>query len=250
MSTLCCCVTPGNDSYPGLPVSVGRSFDNKTATDAAMEEGMRRIEPYGIVDAVEVEMPDDPTTVISPETRPMPGKRQFTAKIRKVAGEGLGMDLDILDPALAIVCSVGAGAVERWNAEHSQTPILVRDCIISVSGAIGDAKTLIRQLRAKDELEMLIRRPFEFTASLKRGTGGTTSEWGMTLVYRPLVESLGLLIAGIEEGPISVWNAGRGPKVKPGQRIIAVNGFVERPEKLMLRIKDLDEMDILVLSWQ
>lgn len=70
----------------------------------------------------------------------------------------LGIDVDWADGKTLKIKSVQAGAVEDWNLRNTvERAVRKGDRIIAVNGVSGNAKEMVKECKARKELELLVR---------------------------------------------------------------------------------------------
>lgn len=166
-------------------------------------------------------------------------QKEFSVTITKVPGKHLGLGLDILDQVSAVVDLVDKGPVREWNREHPDLQIKLGDRIVEVNDTRGQAREIVQRFREDMTLKMVLRRPKEVMVTFIK-----TKELGLQLHFSQ--ESSALLILEVAEGHVRDWNdANKGRGVRPGDRIVEVNGIRGKAPDLMEQIRENDELELL-----
>lgn len=145
---------------------------------------------------------------------------------RLKGGRVLGVSFDALDrSALRVaglaedVASAGSLVGEYNASAPSNLQLSAGDYIMEVNGIREDIGQMVAELRTKDKLDIVVRRPQEFMVTLQR----SRQPLGMFLHYSD--ESKALVIGEVADGAVKDWNLSRDDKqVLKRDRIVAVNG--------------------------
>lgn len=94
---------------------------------------------------------------------------EFPVNVSLTANKLLGIDVDWGDGKTLYIKSIQPGAINDWNWDNAPTrAVRVGDRIVAVNGFAGDATVMVRECRARQQLQLLVRtkrRPFAATAS-------------------------------------------------------------------------------------
>lgn len=71
-------------------------------------------------------------------------------------GDGLGLDVSRSGDTL-LVEGIGPGAIQCWNAQHAERPVMPGDHILEVNGVSGDTVLLLQAIRASSTLTLTVR---------------------------------------------------------------------------------------------
>lgn len=168
---------------------------------------------------------------------------EFAVRVTKSVGQGLGMDIDILDKNnCQIIGMKEEGLVSAYNlTTEPETQVRAGDFIVSVNGVTGDPQTLVKEMQKTGEMNIAVRRPFEFPVVVERQDNSLK----FSLNYAP--NSVALIITAIQDGPITAWNKLHPDRdVKVGDRIVAVNGTKDFAAKMFDIMKSSTKVQLLI----
>eukprot|EP00931_Biecheleriopsis_adriatica_P096704 TRINITY_DN70380_c0_g1_i1.p1 TRINITY_DN70380_c0_g1~~TRINITY_DN70380_c0_g1_i1.p1 ORF type:complete len:275 (+),score=51.05 TRINITY_DN70380_c0_g1_i1:75-899(+) len=156
-----------------------------------------------------------------------------------------------VEPACVISAIADDSALAFWNLQcQTQTKShIVRpgQRIVAVNGEQGSPLKLLRSLGGAEEarsVQMSIQEPVERSVYVEK----FGDVLGLDFQYANAPFSL--MVTAIKDGVVLDWNVSNPDlAVKPGDRIIAVNGHVAFPEDLIRMLEDFDTLDLRVLSW-
>jgi hypothetical protein len=157
----------------------------------------------------------------------------FEVEVKKYSGE-VGLKCDVTDEDVLLVKEVlPGGDLSRWNRDCSpEKAVKEYDRILKINGQTGKSIELVGLFKA-DKIILTIQRPQVLEATVER-----TGELGINLHYKKT--SFGLVIRDIfSTGDVAKWNE-KNPhsKVRPGDRISAVNGLTAPAPDLVKMMRD------------
>jgi len=174
--------------------------------------------------------------------------RQFVVELDSIGSEGLGLEVDIGDDVTASVTKVlEEGAVPAWNKRNAKE-LIVRagDHIVEVNGARGSAKELVAGIKGGAQLSVVIQRPMEFLAAIRKEK--VTDTVGLDIGYTHTGSTL-LVCQVVAAGFVVKWNESHpDAAVRRNDRIIEVNGARGTCKELMAKLtaKDTDLLRLVV----
>jgi uncharacterized protein YwlG (UPF0340 family) len=174
-------------------------------------------------------------------------QRQFVVKLDGIGSEGLGLEVDIGDDVTASITKVlSEGAVPAWNKLNAEgLNVLAGDHIVEVNGIRGSAKELIASIKGGAQLSIVIHRPMEFLAAVRKEN--ITDSVGLDIGYTHIGTTL--LVCQVVEGCVKKWNESHpDAAVRRNDRIIEVNGTRGKCKELMAKLtaKDTDLLRLVV----
>mmetsp|Transcript_98046 Transcript_98046/g.210307 ORF Transcript_98046/g.210307 Transcript_98046/m.210307 type:complete len:368 (+) Transcript_98046:67-1170(+) len=182
---------------------------------------------------------------ISPKDYPPGPSKQFTIELKTGGRESMGFTADgILGTCLYVSSISETGPVKEHNDKAGvNEQMKVGQYIVAVNGVGDDAKRMREELQ-KDDLKLLMERPYCFTIAIKR-----TGPMGVTIGKNKSEngeESLLHTINQIAEGPVLEWNKSNPDKeVKPKDILVAVNGNRAQGDKQMELLKKDGNMQLV-----
>eukprot|EP00931_Biecheleriopsis_adriatica_P053053 TRINITY_DN30989_c0_g1_i2.p1 TRINITY_DN30989_c0_g1~~TRINITY_DN30989_c0_g1_i2.p1 ORF type:complete len:241 (-),score=53.01 TRINITY_DN30989_c0_g1_i2:26-748(-) len=166
------------------------------------------------------------------DQEPDPYTGKFVVAIQLGSGN-LGLDLDSSASANVVVRAISDGAVNVWNARAPENKqIKPFDRLVAVNGVEGTASDFARSI-ITDRATFMFQRPQEVKADLQK-----PGDVGVGLHFSKV--SAGLVISGVQDGLLKNWmlRYADANAVKPGDRIVAVNGRYTSAEDLLREIKE------------
>jgi len=155
--------------------------------------------------------------------------------------KALGLDVDAQDETTLYVMDVKAGVV-RANNKVSPVTLTPGQFIVGVNNAAGSSAKLQHGLK-QTQLELVIRRPVEFTILLE---AGNKDDLGLEFTKKPLGNALLITKVDGDEGnggatsAARIWNKSNlEQQVQQGDRVIAVNGFRGKSSEILKRLNAL-----------
>lgn len=216
---------------------------------STLEEPPAKDKGAVIQQAEEAAPPPPPVKVVEPPPEPKPVEKvveqppassptvpdasTFKLTIKKTSkDEPLGLDLDVVGSACAMVIKVTGGSAGTHNKSASpELQIQPGDFIMSVNGVSGDTSRMAQETNNGTKLEIVMKRPVEFIAEIDKASqpGG---QFGIGVDF--IATGRSVLIKKIDNGLIASWNKANPEKeVKLGDRIVGVNSFRGDPEKML-----------------
>jgi hypothetical protein len=84
---------------------------------------------------------------------------EFTIRVDRTSGQGLGVDVRHENGTVLVVSEVAAGGLlRRWNDGHPGAALHVGDRIVAVNGVRGDAMGMMAECEKKRALEFAVQR--------------------------------------------------------------------------------------------
>jgi len=205
---------------------------------------------WKILGTVKKEDGSPPQVAKTPEdAAPPPECIAFIAKVHLNRGLEAGFGLDFAEGNSLRVCHIfPKGPVPQYNEMAAlDRRILVGDFIVGVDGsstAQRDAQALLTALQKGGELELDIRRPYEFTISNLDKNGGPL---GLDLSYHPRGTSVAVR-AVFETGAVPTYNRTAPPEqqVKVSDYIVSVNGKTGTANELVQSFGDFNIVTFVV----
>jgi hypothetical protein len=187
-------------------------------------------------DDVEPDLEADRTKDASEEEEPL-GDQEFIVDVSKqTTGNGSGLGIEVLlgaDGALRVK-DVTDGAVPQWNKVLEDKKVRPGDSIVEINGVRGDAREMARVLQSE--------APASLRLKVQRKDWGVEQNFevdlspcpGQSLGLSCLTERAALKVKHVKEGRVQSWNEGQCAKnqVRPGDRILKVNGRGGSPDEL------------------
>lgn len=148
------------------------------------------------------------------------GLDEFAITLQQIPGVKLGLSVNGEDGQSLIVERINDGLVTRHNMENPAHAVKEGDMIVEVNGRRGAPKDLIDTLQAGvgQILSLVFKKCGEAFVQLMVPEG-------QSLGLQVDSDGTALTITRIHPGVMSSWNeANPGAAVRPGDRIVAVNG--------------------------
>lgn len=237
----------GNQQDMVEPVTVSEKID--MSKHGTREEAQKEVKNVQATAPKEVETP--PEKASDPDTHPVAKEvtngSVFFASIEKTADTKLGLGLESMPDGPSgtaqIVTSVAPGSlIDVWNQANPEKAVQVHDRLASVN---GDSITPIEKIKdVKDapvSLEMGFLRPKSITFSLQK----MGKPLGLKL--HKLSSDDAVYIMNFTEGVFEKTATLEG--VKPGDRIVSVNGRSDSSAEMMRAVVDSDPVELHILSY-
>lgn len=204
---------------------------------SALDKIANAILPHGNnVITTEGPIPDTPTRLQTLWDSMQPRKK-FTVFAKKSPGEKLGISICPGDGRALVITYITDGLVQLWNAKQPRhLQIEVGDQIVSVNGKSESLSSLrLAMENAMGTFCFEVEPHMEFAITITRGEN---DRLGLNVTNKP--NDMTMLITGVVDGIINVWNASqKGPMVLAGDRIRAINGETAQGSILRKMINEL-----------
>jgi len=205
----------------GKPVLLGKASLEGAKFDAGGFNGELQLKEAAHPDAtikVKVKTPDT-------NGYPQLQDSEFTVTVEKDPynpREPLGLDLDIQDGVNAWVTRIKPGRIKAVNDTlPARQQIAVGDFITKVNSVDGDVRKILDSLTQDAKLELVVRRPVEFSVAVER----TEPHESLGLAFPNKPSGNCLVVMAIGDGLVKDWNASHpDAQVKVLDRIVAVGG--------------------------
>jgi len=156
--------------------------------------------------------------------------------------KALGLEIDAQDGTTLYVYGVKTGIVQT-NNRVSPVMLTPGQFIVNVNNIGGSAAKLQDGLKQK-ELELIVRRPVEFSILLE---ANKKADLGLEFTKKPLGNALLITKVNGEDGgnngatsAARIWNKSNSEQqVRRGDRVIAMNGFRGKAAELLKRLNAL-----------
>jgi C-terminal processing protease CtpA/Prc len=163
----------------------------------------------------------------------------FTVTVHK-SGKGFGLDISWHDGITLLIGKVKDGPVADWNRREGRIPsdtVMRGDRIIEVNGVSGSSSELLTALRNSTEQTLRIKRLLEFMIVVASKEGETH---GLDFDISPVGE---LLVKRVHRGLVAEANkiARSDNEIRPGDRIVAVNGARAPPRTLIAFLSEIGQ---------
>lgn len=174
------------------------------------------------------------------------GGSTYRLIIERCPAQMSGICFDVTDGVSLIVVSILPGSIQAWNDAHPESFHLeVNERIVEANGQGGNAGKMIFALKQNTTWDLLVQRPFEYSAVIHRH--GSLS-LGMELRYAP--NGTTLLVSEVEDGPIHDWNVCSTTwQVRKFDRIVELNGVRGAAELLLEAAVGADRLELRVLHY-
>lgn len=174
--------------------------------------------------------------------------RQFVVRLDGIGNEGLGLEVDIGDDVTASITKVlSDGAIPAWNQRNArELAVQAGDHIVEVNGIRGSAKEIIANIKGGAELSVVIQRPMEFLAAVRKEK--VSDSVGLDIGYTHIGTTL-LVCQVVAAGCVEKWNESHpDAAVRRNDRIIEVNGTRGKCKELMAKLtaKDTDLLRLVL----
>lgn len=135
--------------------------------------------------------------------------------LQKEPGTAWGLSLDSQDGTRLFVISAEAGPAKSYN-EKAEPEMQLKhgDFIISVNGEQGDAMKMLSQCKKSRKLDLVVRRPMEFTVVVEKGD---KEPLGLEFVDKAVGTALVVTKVTEKWKPVTAEN-----QVEKGDRVIAI----------------------------
>lgn len=174
------------------------------------------------------------------------GPKELEVIIDLRPGASIGLNLDALQDEQAFVDGITAGFIQEWNADKPRDRQLCPyDSIVGINGFRGDTKELLNEMRDTSQWCLIVRRPVELAISVDCDSSPTL---GLDLKYSPNGRSL--LIASIGEGSIRERNLRHAQQIRPGDRIVEVNGQRGTAKQLLEAASNVDTLELVIVHFE
>jgi hypothetical protein len=168
----------------------------------------------------------------------------FTVQVTRPSGRAIGVELDFVEGDCVVIAEFTPGTFKDWNEANPSSAVQEHDRILQVNG-VRLVRELVGKLKEDSTWKLSIQRPMSFTVVVRKG--GATS---LGLELRHAANGKSLLITKLSEGPLSVWNAANPDlKVKPGDRIVGLNGVQGRADKLLEYSKTASTLTMKIIRY-
>jgi len=190
---------------------------------------------------------------------------EFVVNLLNPDRKALGLEFDAQDGATIYVTGVKKGGVvgEYNNKAERVYSLETGDFIVKANHVEGSAMKMLEAMRHDSPLELLVRRPMEMIIFFRPETedghvmrqdkprsrkgclpvcsedspGEQFKHAGME-IQKNLAGNC-LLISAIYDGPVDKWNSQYpDQQVRPGDRIVAINGKKGKAQELLKRMKE------------
>jgi hypothetical protein len=160
---------------------------------------------------------------------------EFKITLKKDKLKSAGFDVDTADKErLFIVSDSFKGPAKEHNEKADPVEQIKKmQFITAVNGICGDSKLMEKELKAKEEVTLTIRRPMVFTIAVEK-----KGQFGMVMGDCPTSSYVNKLVEDKGETCIKTWNENHKDKqVQVGDRIIVVNGKMGKGKELTAMLK-------------
>lgn len=173
----------------------------------------------------------------------------YTAVLEREEGLVVGLTLDTATHRCIVAAVEARGLAATWNSKSRPSKVIGRgDWLIGVNGNKGSAEELFRMLADDGNpspLTLTLKRAQVLRIDLTRKSPGQP----LGLIVGPKHNMLGVLVEEVhDEGVILDWNSCSPIKIRPGDRILSVNGLTNK-EHIVSVLKDSIELDLEVITW-
>mmetsp|Transcript_35878 Transcript_35878/g.102487 ORF Transcript_35878/g.102487 Transcript_35878/m.102487 type:complete len:247 (+) Transcript_35878:82-822(+) len=174
------------------------------------------------------------------------GQSTFSVVLERGHHEAIGLDVDRIDRASAVVVAVRAGAVSAWNERNPGAEIRPGDRIVEVNGVQGDIQRIISKLQVVSRCRLVLQRPVELDIVIPKPD--CSASLGLELSY--VRSGTSLLITSVGDGLVRAWNkANKNSQVRAHDRIVAVNGVRGQPEELLQEGQDASILRLTIAQY-
>mmetsp|Transcript_63238 Transcript_63238/g.133437 ORF Transcript_63238/g.133437 Transcript_63238/m.133437 type:complete len:216 (-) Transcript_63238:275-922(-) len=165
---------------------------------------------------------------------PDPSKELALRFVKTPKTDSVGLAVDFYDGEKLHISDVGLGLADDYNkACDPKQQVRVGDYVICVNGISGHAGEMLKSMKSEKEVELVIRRPLEWTVKLERDAANGL---GMKLGWS--IQSRSCVIIALSEGPVTAWNAHHPHEaIRLNDRIIRVNDQPGRCTELLAHMQ-------------
>lgn len=178
------------------------------------------------------------------------GGRVYLIQLDRSRGAELGISLDINESRYCLISHIDRGGlVSNWNRDRPAADcVRVGDRLLYVDDYKGiDCRDLARRLSAEKRLSLTLQHPQILHLTLTKNG----RPLGITVSPPPTTgrSSIGVVITEVqEEGAVGNWNADNGDLLRPGARIVEVNGE-RRHAEMVEELKTGEMIQLKVIDW-
>mmetsp|Transcript_29775 Transcript_29775/g.68564 ORF Transcript_29775/g.68564 Transcript_29775/m.68564 type:complete len:299 (+) Transcript_29775:64-960(+) len=158
-----------------------------------------------------------------------------------------GVGLEVETAAGMLLCAkLREGPITAWNQAHGPEHRVRTGCrILEVNGTRGEPVSMIQAMKQASALRIQLRHPKCFTIRLTKQDG---KGFGICIVGGSTQKMSALKVSQFGPGVVNDWNREHTEKeVKIGDRIVAVNGIVHEPPRMLAALKDCDEVSLDIM---
>lgn len=178
------------------------------------------------------------------------GGRVYLIELDRSRGAELGVSLDINESRYCLISHIDRGGlVSNWNRDRpAADTVRVGDRLLFVDDYKGiDCRDLARRLAAEKRLSLTLQHPQIMHLTLTKGG----RPLGITVSPPPTTgrSSVGVIITEVQDdGAVDNWNADNGDRLRPGARIVEVNGE-RRHAEMVEELKTVEMVQLKVIDW-
>mmetsp|Transcript_125200 Transcript_125200/g.389753 ORF Transcript_125200/g.389753 Transcript_125200/m.389753 type:complete len:370 (+) Transcript_125200:91-1200(+) len=170
---------------------------------------------------------------------------KFVAAVDKAANRPAGLDVDIQDGLLALVLAVKPGPIDSYNKTVDPSRQVRRGDFIEWANSFpGDTLEVPSIMEREERLALTMRRAEELTVLLRR----TRSDESLGLLLRERPCGRTLAVVDVDDGLMRAWNEAHPDfEVRPGDRILEVNGQSGKAAELLAALKGSEKIVLTVV---
>jgi len=178
------------------------------------------------------------------------GGRVYLVQLDRSRGAELGISLDINESRYCLISHIDRGGlVSNWNRDRpAAESVRVGDRLLFVDDYKGvDCRDLARRLSVDKRLSLTLQHPQIISVALTKN--GRSLGISVSPPQTAGRSSVGVVITEVQDdGAVGHWNADNDYKLRPGARIVDVNGE-RRHAEMMEELKAKEMLQLKVIDW-